>query len=91
MPLALVLWLVLGAVAAALSPVARWVWMGGLALYGTGLVSFSLLMAARRGWRLLPLLPVAFLSMHLAYGLGMFWNLLIQRQRAIETAGGTRH
>jgi hypothetical protein len=80
LPMAFVLWAVLGAIVGSVSQVGRWVWIGGLGLYGIALLSFSLLMAARRGWRLLWLLPVAFLSMHLAYGLGMLWNLTMGRR-----------
>jgi glycosyltransferase involved in cell wall biosynthesis len=34
------------------------------------------LWAARRDWKVLPLLPAAFGTLHLAYGLGFLWGLL---------------
>jgi glycosyltransferase involved in cell wall biosynthesis len=34
------------------------------------------LWAARRDWKVLPLLPAAFATLHLAYGLGFLWGLL---------------
>ncbi len=36
--------------------------------------SFSI--SRRKGWRYLPLLPVAFATMHLSWGLGFVWSLL---------------
>jgi succinoglycan biosynthesis protein ExoA len=34
------------------------------------------LWAARRDWKVLPLIPAAFVTLHLAYGLGFLWGLL---------------
>ena len=36
---------------------------------------FASLWAARRDWRTLPLLPLAFLTIHFAYGAGFLWGL----------------
>lgn len=36
----------------------------------------SLLIARRKGWRYLPLLPVAFAVMHFGWGLGFLWRLV---------------
>lgn len=51
---------------------ARWVYLVGLAVYGLMALYFSLRQAARHGWRYLPLIPLVFLTLHLAWGTG-FW------------------
>ncbi len=45
-------------------------------LYAAGSVGASILAVRRGGWILLPLLPVAFLTIHLAYGLGFLKGLV---------------
>jgi glycosyltransferase involved in cell wall biosynthesis len=40
------------------------------ALYGTAATASAVALARRAGWRYLPVLPAAFLSMHLAWGAG---------------------
>jgi glycosyltransferase involved in cell wall biosynthesis len=50
------------------------------AAYGLGIVTASAFAARKDGWILLPLLPVAFATLHVSYGLGFligllrFWN-----------------
>ena len=39
------------------------------------------LWAARRDWRILPLLPLSYLILHLSYGVGFLWGLWIWRHR----------
>jgi len=58
-----------------------WGWMGGLlALYFLASGTASVGVARRGGWRMLPLLSIAFATLHLAYGSGFlvglakFWN-----------------
>ncbi len=49
--------------------------------YATTNLIASVAVAARKGWKLLPLLPVAFATLHVSYGLGFlvglvkFWNM----------------
>jgi glycosyltransferase involved in cell wall biosynthesis len=58
-----------------------WRWLGAVAvLYALALALASFVAARRGGWRLLPLLPPAFATLHFAYGSGFlaglvrFWN-----------------
>jgi succinoglycan biosynthesis protein ExoA len=74
--------LVLATVATALAAfawpqltVARRALVAVAALYGTANLGVSLWVAARRGWRLLPLLPIVFSIFHLAWGTGFLWGL----------------
>jgi len=84
-PALLVLSLVLGALLAMWSTVAA---------YATALVLLAYLAAtamasiaqARSDWRLLPLLPLAFISLHLAYGLGFLTGLVAFGHRWREGA-----
>lgn len=54
-------------------------WMFGCwaATYGLFVGVGSVVVAHSRGWRLLPLLPVAFLCFHFGYGLGFLHGLLL--------------
>jgi glycosyltransferase involved in cell wall biosynthesis len=51
----------------------------------------SLLAARRGGWRLLPLLPPAFATLHLAYGFGFLAGLFKFRKRWRDQAGRTEY
>jgi glycosyltransferase involved in cell wall biosynthesis len=51
----------------------------------------SLLTARREGWRLLPLLPAAFATLHLAYGFGFLAGLFKFRKRWRDQAGRTEY
>jgi succinoglycan biosynthesis protein ExoA len=62
-----------GLAAALLLPVLRPLYLGGLALYLVVNVGVSVHTAAREGWRYLARLPLAFATLHLAYGLG-YWT-----------------
>jgi len=42
---------------------------------------------ARRDWKTLPLLPIAFATLHLSYGIGFLWGLWCWRDRWKETKG----
>jgi succinoglycan biosynthesis protein ExoA len=64
--------LVVGAALLPLGALWRWLYAGALTAYGLLVIAFSLLQAARRGWRYLPILPIAFIILHTAWGFG-FW------------------
>ena len=54
----------------------HWVWFGLVAApYVVASLTASVLVAARRGWRYTPLLPFAFATMHVAYGVGFLAGL----------------
>lgn len=52
--------------------------------YAATLLLASLLLASRKGWRHLPLLPLAFASIHLGYGLGFLGGLLSLASRRLR-------
>ena len=58
---------------AALWPPLWWVVGAALLLYAMLGLFFSVKQALRHGLRLLPLIPIIFLVLHLAWGLG-FWR-----------------
>jgi glycosyltransferase involved in cell wall biosynthesis len=63
-------------------------WLGLAGMYGVCVVAASLLTAARREWRLFPLLPLVFACYHVAYGCGFLhgvWDFLIRRRRPNRT------
>lgn len=64
--------LVIGAALLPFGALWRWLYGGALAVYGLLALGFSLLQAARHGWRYLPVLPAAFFILHTAWGFG-FW------------------
>jgi glycosyltransferase involved in cell wall biosynthesis len=72
-------------------PLARYFSAGLLACYAFGLIVASLLASRKSGWRMLPLLPLTFATLHLSYGLGFlfglvrFWNRFGKRSRVAET------
>jgi hypothetical protein len=68
--------LLVGQCLALLSPIGTWVLGTGVGAYATANLAASLLTSRRAGWRLLPLLPVAFAILHLAYGLGFITGLV---------------
>jgi succinoglycan biosynthesis protein ExoA len=45
---------------------------------------FASLWTARRDWKTLPLLPLAFSILHLSYGLGFLWGLWKWRKKWSE-------
>jgi GT2 family glycosyltransferase len=61
-----------GILAVLLLPWLGTLYLGGLALYMLANLAVSALIASRTSWRHLLRLPVAFATLHLAYGLG-FW------------------
>ena len=82
---------------AVLSPIVKGAWivlLASLAIYGVAAVIASVLAAARSGWRLLPLLPLSFLTIHFSYGFGflvgliVFWNRweISDRAKTVQTA-----
>lgn len=62
-----------------------WLLLAVLGAYGAANLAFSVALAARAGWRHLPLLPPTFLVLHLAYGGGFLAGivefLLLRRRR----------
>jgi len=79
-PLGFVLGLILTVLLSLITP---WGWIalaGLVGIYTLANLSASFLIAKREGWRFLPLLPLAFATIHLSYGLGFlvglfkFWN-----------------
>ncbi|MBU0610492.1 MAG: glycosyltransferase [Armatimonadetes bacterium] len=80
-PLALVLYTILGGAAAVVWAPARLPWLCGLGLYVAFSSVTSVRLAARHGWRLLGRAIVAFACMHFAYGLGMLRQLLFGPRR----------
>lgn len=77
-PAALVLGLVGSAIVAWIMQSPVWILIVVLP-YLVGCVGASVIISARRGWRFLPRLPIAFATMHFAYGFGFLagmvrWN-----------------
>jgi len=63
---------------------AIWVLATVAALYAAGTLGASFVTAAKRGWTLLPILPVVFATYHVSYGLGFLrglWDFLVIRKR----------
>ena len=60
---------ILGMVGESLMPV-----LAVAASYAAASLAASLALAFRKGWRYLPLLPLAFATMHVAYGVGFLWG-----------------
>ena len=87
-PAIFVLWLFSLAVLSPIVKGALIVLFASLAIYGVTAVIASVLAAARSGWRLLPLLPFSFLTIHVSYGFGflmgliVFWNRWERSDRA---------
>lgn len=63
------------------SEVGRWMLTLIVGLYLASSLGASVLAARQGDWRLLPLLPVAFTTLHLAYGLGFMGGLIRFRNR----------
>jgi cellulose synthase/poly-beta-1,6-N-acetylglucosamine synthase-like glycosyltransferase len=73
-----------GALSSILLSVVLPVYTAIITLYFVLSIWFSLLQAARHGWRALPLIPMAFWNLHLAWGIGFWigmWPGWILRQR----------
>jgi glycosyltransferase involved in cell wall biosynthesis len=93
-PAMFVLWLLSLAVLSAIVKGAWIVLFASLALYVAAAVIASVLAATRAGWRLLPLLPFSFLTIHFSYGFGfligliVFWNRweITDRAKTVQTA-----
>jgi cellulose synthase/poly-beta-1,6-N-acetylglucosamine synthase-like glycosyltransferase len=75
--------LVLGPLMSLLIPALAVVYWAALAAYVIVNLAFSVRQASQHGWELLPLLPLAFLTIHLAWGLG-FWRELLLPDRDAE-------
>lgn len=62
-------------------PVARYITGLIVSLYAVAVITASVLSARKRKWQLLPLLPIAFVTLHSAYGLGFLFGLVKFRNR----------
>ncbi len=70
-----VLTLLLSGALSAISSLAAWVFALVIASYLSLSLAFSFFIAARKGWRYLPILPVIFACLHLSWGLGFLYSL----------------
>ncbi|MBN1120865.1 MAG: glycosyltransferase family 2 protein [Anaerolineae bacterium] len=75
-PLLFVLSLISGIVLAVFVPVVRILLIALIVAYILANLTASLITAQRADWRLLPLLPVAFVILHISYGLGFLIGLI---------------
>ncbi|HEY4363716.1 MAG TPA: glycosyltransferase family 2 protein [Bryobacteraceae bacterium] len=57
------------------------VWLLCIALYGAACLAASVRAAQQNGWKLLPLLPFAFATFHVSYGLGFLAHVFHQAIR----------
>ena len=76
------------------SPSALKIWFALISAYLALIVVASLTTACKKGWKLLPVLPLAFACFHFGYGLGFLhgiWDfVLLRRQPAIAFSRLTR-
>jgi succinoglycan biosynthesis protein ExoA len=79
-PTLLVLSLALGAVLSFFSPLAAYATLLLLLTYLAATLVASITQA-REDWRMLPILPLAFITLHVAYGLGFLTGLVAFRRR----------
>jgi GT2 family glycosyltransferase len=70
-----VLALLLSGALSAISSLAAWVFALVVASYLSLSLAFSFSIAAHKGWRYLPILPVIFACLHLSWGLGFLYSL----------------
>lgn len=75
-PLTLVLSLLVSGSLGLLNSVSLWLFLAVLASYWTASFLFSASIAARSGWKHLPVLPAAFACLHFGYGVGFLVGLL---------------
>ncbi len=75
---------------ASFSSIGQWGLRLAVGSYLFANIGASILVARRKGWRLLPLLPLTFTILHLAYGLGFlvglvrFWNRWRDKQSRVN-------
>jgi succinoglycan biosynthesis protein ExoA len=69
--------LILGPIISLLIPTLASVFFAAVGAYVAANIFFSLRQASQHGWDLLPLLPFAFLTIHLSWGLGFWIELLL--------------
>jgi hypothetical protein len=85
--------LLLSVAAAPFTPVGRYALAAIAGLYAAANVGASVLTARKQGWKLFPLLPVAFAAIHLSYGFGFlrglarFWNRWGEDKQRTMSAG----
>lgn len=75
-PSSLALMVVLGALSSLAWPWARPAYALSWLLYAASVLGASISVSARRGWRYLPILPLAFATIHLSWGLGFWWGVI---------------
>jgi hypothetical protein len=56
---------------------ALWLFAGIVGSYLLANLAASIIAASRGGWRYLPILPIIFSTMHVAWGLGFLWSLAL--------------
>lgn len=64
---------------AALGPASSaiaWLWAAMVVAYGLSGIVFAIALAPKRGWSLVPILPLTFFVMHLSYGTGFLAGLI---------------
>jgi glycosyltransferase involved in cell wall biosynthesis len=95
-PLLFVVALLAGLLMMPLFPAAGYFTRLIVSFYAIAVVTASILSARKSGWQLLPLLPLAFAALHLAYGLGFlfglmrFWNRWGEDQSKAQSATHAR-
>jgi ABC-type uncharacterized transport system permease subunit len=57
-------------------PAVRYLTVLILSLYAVAVITASILSARKSKWELLPLLPIAYTTLHLAYGSGFLFGLM---------------
>ena len=75
-PSSLALMVVLGALSSLVWPWARSAYAILWLLYASSVLGVSIYVSARRGWSYLPILPLAFATLHLSWGLGFWWGVI---------------
>ena len=65
-----------------------WAWLFIVGAYGVCNVVASFDTAAKRGWKILPILPLVFACYHVSYGYGFlrgFWDFVVKRIKPSKT------